>query len=269
MKYLFPITAILVLGGVYLSHDTALVRKAVSNSGEAIRSSLYDRQVQITGNQAVGTEEIRRLLPRDKSNIWWSIHTDDVASRVRKHIRIKSAVVTGCGATGWGCYTISVAERTPELLLFVGQQLWTVDSEGAFIYPVELDEQGSATRRQELKGLPVVSGLAQAVSSPDIMKGRTRHVMQAIAAIESEAHLDVREVRIHGNGEMAVRFVAHDFEAVFGAHNQELTRITEEARRLRLVLARHRGAEDALARVDLVFDGSAVVQTKQELAEAG
>ncbi len=248
------ITALAVGGYAYRPEAAALASAAAELYGR----TMYPRDVRFYGLQLVSRKSLEDIVPQQKSNLWWQINSNRVARMIEEQPMIARAAVVRCSSASWNCFKIAVEEREPAALVRTKDGAWVVDASGAYLKPVSAD---AVERAAEQELLPVLGGVdISPLQSPELTRARTGYVVKAIAGIESSSGRKVIEASMRPNGELAVRFSGLRLLAIFDAAEKSLVRLTDEARRLRLLLDEFKGRENAIELVDLAYNTSAVVR---------
>ena len=217
---------------------------------------LYDKELRYEGLRLIAQGEIARSLPLERSLLWWHVRSREISRDLEQHALVAEAAVDACDANWWSCFTIKVRERKPRALVELKDGLWVVDERGAFVEPVsrKLMEQ-----EPDRIGLPLVKGVDVPLESPELARARTRYVTHAVDVVEAESGQRVEVVKMRQNGELELSLKGLRLTALFDADDEQLNRVSDEARRLRALIAQFKGRERMLEKVDLAYNTLAVV----------
>lgn len=221
---------------------------------------LNDKEIRIEGLQTLPRAEIERLLPLNRSVVWWKLQTTSIQGKIAQNPWIGEVRVSSCEGgvrTAWGCFLISIKERRPTFLATVDNAPWVIDRSGSFIVP---HSDGLAIPFNE--PLVKVTGLASRHSSPDVVRAQLSAAANLLDTIESEVHRQVRGVEFLSHGDLSVVFNDVPFPVIFAAGSDSSVPLSEQGRRCAELLKRLRDRFPDIAKVDLAFDRVGVVKFK-------
>ena len=264
-KILLTILFVLLLSAAsfFLFFSRAQVERGWEVLQARCHQFLYQKEFHFEGLQRVPSAQLARLLPLERSVIWWSLRPAEIESALGVHPLVSGAKIRRCEVFSIGCFVIEVREREPAAIAAVGSEAWIVGRDGVFIAPLSSPEAltelfgGGVTR---LNRLPLIGGVMPEKGSLEVGKSRLRHVLSALALIEAESGYPVSSLSIGENGEVTASFRGYGVKAVFDAIKGQNKRLRREARRFRQVMKEFAGREAALESVDLAFDKLAVIK---------
>lgn len=226
---------------------------------------MQQKDIRIEGLKVLPRAEVERVLPYDKSVLWWHINGTDIQSKVEENPWIDEASLESCpgGALrDWGCFVLSVKERSAKFIGLVDDERWIIDSNGAFIMPSGGPLYGLSP---ELAGkLVVVEGLASRSSSPDVVKNQLALASGSIATLEKVVGRGARSLRFEDRGDFSVMFEGLPFPVVFAGASDSPLPLSEQAERLVTLLGKLKDRFSEVAKVDLAFARVGVVKFRAD-----
>lgn len=221
----------------------------------ASREYWFGKDIAFTGLVRLQPEDLEVRLPMDQSVLWWNVNSATVEASIRAHPLVEYAEVRRCERLSLRCFKIEITERVPRYIVEFGGERWLVGVDGGFMTTLGQNEG--------LPNMVVITGLGDASSSPDIVRGRFEQLRQALAIIERQAGLRIVAVEFQSNLEFTAKFAGLPFPVLFDMSNDgELVPV--EARRLQRLLEEFAGRLSGIKRVDLSYNKMAVVQLNQE-----
>ncbi|MCB0332758.1 MAG: hypothetical protein KDD55_04615 [Bdellovibrionales bacterium] len=228
---------------------------------KSIRSLLYERNFTFESDPDLlaksGLEPLAlktaliELLPRERTNLWWVTHTEDLSRMLEKSPFVEKASISPCDTLSLGCFELEVRPRVPALVAQVEHDEWTVGKDGGLIRRVSAGA---------FSHLPRVYGTAGGDLSPELVRARLSYVSSAIEMIRHISGLAIEQVLVERSGELRVQFQGVPFLTVFEADSHDLEVIREESRRLHELLVRFDGDPRQVKKIDLAFQRLAVVE---------
>jgi hypothetical protein len=219
-----------------------------------------DKDIRIEGLQTLPRAEIERLLPLDRSVVWWKLQTTSIQGKIAQNPWIGEVQVRSCEGgvrTAWGCFLISIKERRPTFLATVDNAPWVIDRSGSFIVP--FTENLSVHLKEPLIK---VTGLASRHSSPDVVRAQLGAAANLLDTLEREVHRQVRGVELLSHGDLSVVFSDVPFPVVFAAGGDSSVPLSEQGKRCSELLKRLQDRFSDISKVDLAFDRVGVVKFK-------
>jgi len=233
----------------------------VSNSAEL----MVTKEVRIEGLKVLPRGEVERVLPKDRSVLWWKMNGTDIRSKVEESPWIEEATVESCPEgflRGWGCFVVSVKERTPKFIASVDNERWIIGSDGTFIMPSGGPLYGLTA--DTVSRLVVVEGLASRAHSPDMVRSQLAVAAGSVDTVERAVGRNARVVRLEGRGDFSVIFEGIPFPVVFNAASDAPVPLAEQGERLVALLAKLKDRYNDVARVDLAFTKVGVVKFRTD-----
>ena len=251
-----------VLGGAWYFFPQRL-DSAAADSWRAAIALWYHKEVRLSGLEVLREEDLELQQLRGRSLLWWHMNLAGLHAYIRRNSLVRDVLVKRCPDQWWNCFEMSVVEREPSLLAFVGERLWMVGNDGGFMGPVSsslLEAQDRGEKLEKLGSPPLVRGLLTEGASPDLLKSRLYYVLQSLEIIKRESGLSAAEVSLRSSGEMEVKFLGRNFLAIFGTARDDMEEIKQEAGRLSELLSRFGASAGAIESIDLAFNKRAIVK---------
>jgi hypothetical protein len=258
MRILFTL---LITSGVIVLHvlDNPVGSRKLAKSVVAqAQSLLEDKEVRIEGLSVLSRTEVERALPFDRSVVWWKLHSTDIQGRLEQNPWIAEANVARCDGSyiaTWGCFVVSVTERTPTFVATVDNTRWIIDRDGSFIVPY-----GEASARLGSGVLVGVEGLASRHSSPDVVRAQLSAATRLLDTVERAVGRPISGLQFLTHGDFAVTFEGVPFPVVFGAGHDSKVPLAEQGERCAELLKRLQDRFADILKVDLAFDRVGVVK---------
>ena len=246
----FATLSLWFLGKPYLN----VVDPYVQAATEAI---CCDIDVVLEGNVAVSESDVTRLLPMERSILWWMFHTEDIRARLSHHPFIEAAELLSSGVFPWGTFVIKLKERDPAYLaLLPDKKLWLVSDKGELV-------RLFSDSRLSIESLPLVKGLVPSrhVDERKVLR-RALYVQQFLAHAAESLSTPVRGVTLFGNGDLRVHFERVPFPVTFGSIEANPERVSVELVRFQKILDTLEDKE-AVESLDLAFEQTAVIKRKK------
>jgi hypothetical protein len=248
------------------SPQNGTVSRFIERSREVMHEIFYQKRVDIIGLTSVEGDNVHQLLPEDRSVLWWHLNRSSIGTTLSQLPRVESATVTRCeGEWSFRCFEVHVQERKPVAVALVADYAWVIGADGGFIEPLpNVRSAGDIDAFIEASEKPLVGvvGLGDGDGGPELLRGRLRYVHELIRAIESEVGSSVRFVELDTSGEARVFFKDRKYPVRFGFAGSDLSVVSEEARRFKLLLSRLEKRDDLIKEVDVAFQKAAVVRLK-------
>lgn len=271
MKAAVFLLSLVLASGAFFIYKPAQGAKILEAAADMSSHAFYDKEIRYAGLYRLSQDDIAKMLPTQSSWTWWLANLDSLGASLETSPLIKAANVSRCGFFSLRCFNVQIEERNPGMLAIVGDKVWMIGRDGAFITPVpgrassNVDKRGMWTRRfysEEWKALPVVDGVFFDSASPEAVRARVGYVKEALDEIEDASGMIIEGAKVRDNGEIVVKFDRHNFQVVFdaGSEARDLSRLIEEAGRLKRILAEIRGREEQVPLIDLGFESLAVVK---------
>lgn len=227
--------------------------------------TVSQKEVRIEGLKVLPRAEVERVLPYDKSVLWWHINGTDIQSKVAESPWVDEATLESCAGgalRSWGCFVLAVKERTPKFIGLVDNERWIIDSEGAFIMPSGGPLFGLSP--EAVDHLVVVEGLASRTSSPDVVRSQLAIASGSIGTLEKEVGRNARSVRFESRGDFSVVFDGLPFPVVFAGSADAPVPLAEQGQRLAVLLAKLKDRLNDVAKIDLAFSRVGIVKFRIE-----
>lgn len=258
MRVLFTL---LIASGVVVLHvldNPKGTRQIVEAATQKAHALVQDKEVRIEGLSVLSRTEVEKALPLERSAVWWKLHETDIQARLSQNPWVADAIVSACPGTlggSWGCFLVSVTERTPRFLATVDNTRWIIDRDGSFIVPY------SETAARAASGpLISVEGLASQNSSPDVVRAQLGAASRLLDTLEKGVGRGITGLQFLTDGDFAVMFEAVPFPVVFGAGPDSKVPLAEQAQRCGQLLKRVQDRFGDIVKVDLAFDRVGVIK---------
>lgn len=235
----------------------------MSGAQERITSLLNTKEVQIEGTRLIPVEEVRRVLPMSKSVGWWMANQTAISARIAENPWVKSADVGSCKGglvPKFGCFSVTVHERSPRFLALVDNERWIIGDDGSLIIPATGNAPGMTD--ETLRALVPLYGLASRATTPARFQAQLNLARDAITALERGVDLPIDSISFEGKGDIAVSFKRLGFPVVFGASVESSAVLEDQARRLKALLVQIKDRLSEVEKVDLAFSRVGIVKFK-------
>ncbi len=260
-------TSIIAISVAVLQYidNPAIFHRAWAAVTTAGSETVSQKEVRIEGLKVLPRGEVERVLPYDKSVLWWHINGTDIQSKVAESPWVDEATIESCpgGALrSWGCFVLTVKERTPKFIGLVDNERWIIDSDGAFIMPSGGPLFGLSS--EAASQLVVVEGLASRTSSPDIVRSQLAIASGSIGTLEQEVGRSARSVRFESRGDFSVVFQGLPFPVVFAGSPDAPVPLAEQGERLAALVAKLKDRLNDVAKIDVAFSRVGIVKFRAE-----
>src|SRR5262245_7950260 len=94
--------------------------------------SLGVTEIKLSGNNALRSDEVIKLLPPQKSNFWWYNNAPSVEAALKNHPLISEASIKRCSGMSWRCIEVDIKERRPSFAGLVNNSAWLIGDDGGF-----------------------------------------------------------------------------------------------------------------------------------------
>jgi hypothetical protein len=225
--------------------------------------NFQDKQVRLEGLKWLSRTEIERVLPLERSVLWWMFNAPVVQAKVAESPWIGEAAVERCGEnllSEWGCFVVSVKERAPRFVAVVDEEAWVISDDGSFLLPASSAMKENSEDRY--RGLVTVEGLASRHQSPDLVRSQVALASTTIETLEKAVKLRVKGVDFVGRGDISVSFERLSFPIVFSASRDASVSLQEQGERCAKLLAQLNGRLAEVDKIDLAFSQVGVVKFK-------
>ena len=272
MRWLLVSCMSIVLLGMYFADQPAHWMALSQLTARTVHRVFFEKRIQSEGVRVLAREEVLKLLPEQRSALWWAVNLPVIESQLRRSALIEQAKVT---VAGWKSFVVHIKERRAEFFVLVGSEGWLVGQDGGTIMPLSRDEVARLsgvvpdTESAGLRRLPVVTGLVSGEISPDVMRSRFEHVRRALDVLQHSVGLPVEHLHLRQKKEIEVKFRGFDFRAIFelpidqdGTWDAAVLR--ESGLRLQRIMSELGNLVVRVNQVDLAFDRLAVVSWKDK-----
>ena len=247
-----------------------LFQRALGTAQEMVSSAAYEKEIRIDGLSALTRSEVESLLPLHRATSWWMANFPTIQGRLEEHPWIKRAVVESCPGntlSGWGCFILSITERTPKYLATVDSEEWLIAEDGAFLLPLSTVVGKTGLRDDQRLSVDVrtitrVSGLASRLNSPDVLGAQMDLVRRIVQLTPPIVHRSVEEIVFQQGSDFSVRFSRVPFPVVFSSSSDGPT-LSDQSERCALLLKKFSDRYQEIEQVDLAFEKVGVVKLKQ------
>jgi len=219
-----------------------------------------DKEIRIEGLSVLSRAEVERALPLSESVVWWKMHSTDIQSRLEQNPWVQSVSIAECEGSrvsSWGCFVLSIKERTPTYRATVDNVQWIIDRGGSFIAPV-----GDPAAKGYARNLITVQGLASRSTSPDIVRAQLAAASHLLGILEREVRRPIQALEFLDQGDFSVRFGGLSFPVVFGAGEDAKVPLSDQGQRCAQVLLRLQDRFGEIEKIDLAFDRVGVVKLR-------
>jgi cell division septal protein FtsQ len=244
MRVLFTALMTSVFLVVQYLDNPALFVTSAHVSKDWWHKTFQEKEVRLEGLKWLSRTEIERVLPLERSVLWWMFNAPAVQSKVAESPWVGGASVERCGESvlsEWGCFVVSVKERAPRFLAVVDDEAWVISDDGTFVLPAASAMKENSEERY--RGLVTIEGLASRHQSPDLVRSQVALASTTIATLEKAVKLKVKGVDFVGRGDIAVSF-------------------QEQGERCAKLLGQLNGRLTEVDRIDLAFSQVGVVKFK-------
>lgn len=267
MKFLYSFIAVSIVLAAYFSYkpDQFLLSKNIASN--AYNDIFFRKNISVRGLKVLRVDAIKKLLPIEYSNLWWSLNASFIDGVLEKNPFIQGASTEHCGGSilNFSCFIISIEERTPAYISLVGNEASVLGDDGATIQTAKGEDiEKTLQTLLDPKARPpiVLLGLVTPGVSSDITEARFRYLRSSIQMIESEVKLHVQRVELLPTGELSARIQNVPYDIVFDDTSKDNERLHDEVTRLKRLLPELDGKKDRVSRVDLSYNKIAVVSYK-------
>ena len=260
MRVLFTLLITASVAALHVLDNPRGVRAWSEKAAGVVQKWWNAKEIRIEGLRTLPRSEIERLLPLERSVVWWKLQSTSIQGRIAQNPWIGEVSVSSCegGAReAWGCFLISIKERQPTFLAVVDNANWVIDRGGSFIVPYSETLPMPSNQR-----LVRVTGLASRHSSPDIVRAQLSAASSVLDTIEREVRRQVWALEFLGHGDLSVMFQDVPFPVVFGAGGDSVVPLAEQGKRCGELLKRLQDRFGDILKVDLAFERVGVVKFK-------
>jgi hypothetical protein len=222
-----------------------------------------DKEIRIAGLNLLKRSEVERLLPVERSVLWWQVNRSQVEAKVASNTWISHSKLSSCSggslAERWGCFLVTVEERQPLFTTNFNGDAWVIDRQGVFVAPlVELQ------RRNFVGELISVRGVADGAQQPSLVRAQLSAAAPLCDTLSKVVGRGVRDLEFLAQGDFAVRFKGLNFPVIFAAGTDASVRLEEQGERFAALLKQIAGRLGDVERIDLAFDRVGVVRFRGE-----
>lgn len=247
-----------------------LFQRMWGGTQEMFSSAAYEKEIRIDGLSSLTRSEVESLLPLHRATSWWMANFPTIQGRLEEHPWIKRAVVESCPGntiSGWGCFILSVTERTPKYLATVDSEEWLIAEDGAFLLPLSTFAGKAGLRNDQrlsvdARTITKVSGLASRLNSPAILGAQMELVRRIVQITPPIVDRSVEEIVFQEGSDFTVRFNGVPFPVVFSSSSEGPT-LSDQSERCALLLKKFADRYQEIEKVDLAFEKVGVVKLKQ------
>ena len=270
MRFVITSFITLLVATMYFVDQPAHWEKVSKKAQSELQRWLYDKDIAIEGLTLLPEQRVRAMLPVDRSVVWWKTNHALIEGQLLQSSLISRAALSECG---WGCFRVSIEERTPAFFTVVGNRGWIVGQDGGVIKPIAIEKitayldggiaggsgAASAGALGELQ-IPVVTGLLAGDGSSDIVRSRFEHVRNAVEIVQSVTGRRVATLEFVYGKELRMRFFEVPFPVVFAAGEEESDELLrDQSERLKHLIKELEGSLTSIRSVDLGFEKLAVI----------
>jgi hypothetical protein len=279
MRFLFTFLIFTTVIALHFLDNPEAFRQVAQSVGRGVESAVYTKDIRIEGLKILSRTEVERLLPLTRSVVWWMSNAPVIQARAEESPWIESAVLDSCpggaleawggGAIGlraWGCFVLSITERTPRFIAMVDNEEWLIAHDGAFLLPLstilQQHRQGDDEKLAvDVRGLTRVTGLASRLNSPDLLAAQLGVAREGVEVMSKRVGRSINSIDFSGKAELSVHFKGVPFPVVFSAVDEAVS-LSEQSERCALVLRQFRDRFGEVEKIDLAFERVGVVKLK-------
>jgi hypothetical protein len=269
MRVLFTLFVTVTVVGIHVLDRPEWFRSRLATTNQAVQKLVQNKDIRVEGLSRLPRSVLEKLLPTEKSVPWWLANAATVQSRVAQNPWVAAVKIDGCGGDGgsstWGCFVLSVTERTPRFVSAIDGERWLIASDGTFLAPVD-GEDWHGVKRSQIPNVIIVEGLASRASSPDLLKGQLVVSARAVEILERSLERRITQLRFTEKGDLEVGFKGFGFPVIFNPSNDDVA-LEEQSQRCRALLAKLGERLVEVERVDLAFSKVGVVSFKMAVPE--
>jgi hypothetical protein len=222
-----------------------------------------DKEIRLDGLRWMSRTEIEKLLPLNRSVLWWLLNSPVVKAKLAENPWVGSVNVDRCGEglfSKWGCFVVSINERAPRYLGIVDGEPWVIAEDATFLVPATNALKEEAEGRY--RGVVALEGLASRHQSPDLVRSQIAFASHTIEQLEKVVKRSVHGLNFEGRGDVGVTFEGLRFPVVFSSSGDSSVSLSEQAERCNKLLAQLHARLNDVERIDLAFSQVGVVKFK-------
>jgi hypothetical protein len=221
-----------------------------------------EKEIRIAGLDLLKRSEVERLLPVDRSVLWWQLNRSQVEAKVAANTWVSHAKLSSCSggslAERWGCFLVAVEERQPLFTTDFKGDSWVIDRQGVFVAPlVEL------LRRNFVGELISVRGVADGALEPSLVRAQLSAAAPLCDTLSKVVGRGVQDLEFLAQGDFAVRFKGLNFPVVFAAGKDAGVDLEDQGARFAALLKQIAVRLGDVERIDLAFDRVGVVRFRE------
>lgn len=225
------------------------------------KSTLYARQVNISGQKFLAKENLLKALDHSFNNITWRLQPDQVLTQLEELSLIRSADLTPCSWYSLKCFNLQIVERVPAMVARLDTQIWLLSADGGFLLELPKSLNGEKLKRLRKKTkVPVVVGLDRGHPASAIVQSRAQYINRSLQQIRKATELDVSAVELLDQGELVVRIVGYPFKVRFSSSFDNQHVLDTELERLKQLITAIANYKGAIEQIDLAYNRMAVVK---------
>lgn len=263
MRALFTTLVTTSVALIHVLDDPGRFTSVVRGAEEQISALLNTKEVHIEGIKLLNDEAVRRVLPMSKSVGWWMANQTAISARIAENPWVKSADVGSCRGgliPKFGCFSVTVQERSPRFLALVDDERWIIGDDGSLIIPATGNAPGMTD--ETLRALVPLYGLASRAATPAKFQAQLNLARDAITSLERAVELPIDSISFEGKGDISVSFKRLEFPVVFGASAGATAVLEDQGRRLKALLLQIKDRLPEVDKIDLAFSRVGIVKFK-------
>jgi hypothetical protein len=263
VSFLFIIVAIFIWRKNSPETYAKFTDKYLNPSITKFNSIFYERKIVLLGVKNVNKDDISQLLPNHSNNIYWWIFKSSVEKNIQKLKLVDQALISFCDTDFVPkCFTINIIEKFPQFIAISGNKAILLDSSGLELESVtneKLSDRLSQLVSTENKKPKLIVGLYTADSSSDQILARFNYIKNSISKIEAESKIEFSKIELLSSGELLIKPSKANFNIQFDNTWENSENLTEQIKRLKLVLGEISHRLNEVKKIDLAYNRLAVV----------
>jgi hypothetical protein len=261
MRALFTFIVASTVLLLHVMDNPALFKRGWAFAREWANNTFQAKDVRIEGLRALSRTEVERVLPLDRSVVWWMMNMPVIQARVADNPWIGDVSVESCSGglfADWGCFVVSVSERKARYLAKVDDEAWIIADDGTFLVPLKGLEAGKV----DPESLVRLEGLASRSASPDIVRAQVALAKSSVETLQKTALKKVRSLEFGPKGDIVIGFDSVPFPVVFTTSPDSSVSLVEQGDRCAQLFKELGSRMDDVEKIDLAFERVGIVKFK-------
>ena len=255
MRFWVFLLVLLFVGFAVLKNQPAM--EFARHTSDEFVSYLRDREVKISGNKLLNSEQIAAQLPK-YNNVWWLLNISLIEKSLLTEPLLKNVEIKNCSFLKLNCYEVLVEEEAPAFVARQGAQPWLISAEGKFLLPLYPQAESRFTDKY-----PEIRISEKVANNPMLAVSQISFLSDRSEILKRISGRTVKSIEFQSDGDIKIQFADLAPTIIFNSSVLEAEGLAREINKLQFILEDLNKTGKVAAEIDLGMKERAVVRYQE------